>query len=233
MNWQCVRGDAENMFTGDCRSCIETGSLCDTSLACLNISRPHYVSQDYQMQLMLLEQHNKKRLLMARQEQDNVGQSSSQPSHHVATATVNYRSGNPTLQDYQMQMMLLEQQNKKQALQKRREMQIGTLHERNQQSLSKARQGPVDLEQISSSGLGQPALDNQAQLPVQKSTERPLEARNDRGAVMREVHPQPLMARDPFSPLLAPTAEASRHPDQRSQPATPSHGMSSAVPAVE
>lgn len=29
--------------------------------------------QDYQMQLMLLEQQNKKRLLMARQEQDNVG----------------------------------------------------------------------------------------------------------------------------------------------------------------
>ena len=135
MNWQCVRADAENMFAGDCRSCVETGSLCDTSLACLNISRPHHMSQDYQMQLMLLHQQNKKRLLMARQEQDNVGQSWSQPSHHVATPTVNYPSGNHTLQDYQMQ--------------------------------------------VSISGPGESALDNQAQLPVQKSTERPLEARND------------------------------------------------------
>ncbi len=219
------------MFTGDCRSCIETGSLCDTSLACLNISRPHYVSQDYQMQLMLLEQHNKKRLLMARQEQDNVGQTLSQRSHHVATATVNYPSGNHTLQDYEMQMMLLEQQNQRQAEIKRREMQVGTLHERNQQCLSKAGQGPVDVEQVSNSGHGQPALDNQAQLPVQKSTKRPLEARNDRGAVVREV--QPKLSVDSFSPLLGPTAEASRHPDQRSQPATPSQGSSSTVPAVE
>lgn len=34
----------------------------------------NHALQDYQMQLMLLEQQNKKRLLMARQEQDNVGQ---------------------------------------------------------------------------------------------------------------------------------------------------------------
>ena len=33
----------------------------------------NHALQDYQMQLMLLEQQNKKRLLMARQEQDNVG----------------------------------------------------------------------------------------------------------------------------------------------------------------
>ncbi|KAH6643141.1 hypothetical protein C7974DRAFT_118002 [Boeremia exigua] len=35
--------------------------------------------QDYQMQLMLLEQQNKKRLLMARQEQDNISQPHPQP----------------------------------------------------------------------------------------------------------------------------------------------------------
>jgi hypothetical protein len=33
----------------------------------------NHALQDYQMQLMLLEQQNKKRLLMARQEQDNIG----------------------------------------------------------------------------------------------------------------------------------------------------------------
>ena len=216
MNRQCLRGDAENISTEDCRSCIETGSLCDTSLACLNISRPHYVSQDYQLQLMLLEQHNKKRLLMARQEQNNLGQSSSQLFHHVATATVNYPSGNHALQDFQMQAMLLEQQNKKRHIMARQnsdEMQVGTLHDRNQPCLSKARQDPVDVEQVSTSCPVQPSIDNQAPLPIQKSEERPSEARDNRGAVIREVQPQPLMARDPFSPLLAPMAEASRCPD--------------------
>lgn len=36
----------------------------------------NHALQDYQMQLMLLEQQNKKRLLMARQEQDSIGQAS-------------------------------------------------------------------------------------------------------------------------------------------------------------
>lgn len=38
-----------------------------------NPSQGNHALQDYQMQLMLLEQQNKKRLLMARQEQDNIG----------------------------------------------------------------------------------------------------------------------------------------------------------------
>ena len=39
----------------------------------------NHALQDYQMQLMLLEQQNKKRLLMARQEQDNVSRPDGQP----------------------------------------------------------------------------------------------------------------------------------------------------------
>jgi hypothetical protein len=47
-----------------------------------NPSQGNHALQDYQMQLMLLEQQNKKRLLMARQEQDNINHvpGSSQPS---------------------------------------------------------------------------------------------------------------------------------------------------------
>jgi hypothetical protein len=47
----------------------------------VNPSPGNHALQDYQMQLMLLEQQNKKRLLMARQEQENVNQvpGSSQP----------------------------------------------------------------------------------------------------------------------------------------------------------
>jgi hypothetical protein len=59
----------------------------------------NHALQDYQMQLMLLEQQNKKRLMMARQEQDVLPEPSSQALS--------------PLQDYQMQLILLEQQNKK------------------------------------------------------------------------------------------------------------------------
>ena len=46
-----------------------------------NATQGNHALQDYQMQLMLLEQQNKKRLLMARQEQDNINHvpGSSQP----------------------------------------------------------------------------------------------------------------------------------------------------------
>src|SRR5271155_5087001 len=39
----------------------------------------NHALQDYQMQLMLLEQQNKKRLMMARQEQDSIGREPSMP----------------------------------------------------------------------------------------------------------------------------------------------------------
>jgi hypothetical protein len=84
-----------------------------------------YALQDYQMQLMLLEQQNKKRALMARQNysdtiqsgfdgQRNIVEISPRPSIPAAKA-------NHSLQDYQMQMMLLEQQNKKRLLMARQE----------------------------------------------------------------------------------------------------------------
>ncbi|KAL9000587.1 MAG: hypothetical protein Q9169_000880 [Polycauliona sp. 2 TL-2023] len=63
--------------------------------------------EDFQMQLQLLEQQNKQRLLMARH--------THQP----------YQPHQPaTLQDYQMQVMLLEQQSKKRLLMARQEQEI-------------------------------------------------------------------------------------------------------------
>ena len=62
------------------------------------------------MQLALLEQRNKERLIIARQEIDQAGGSA---------------AGQPPFgdgQDYQMQLMLLEQQNKKRLLMARQEM---------------------------------------------------------------------------------------------------------------
>tara|TARA_R110002003_G_scaffold124_3_gene11199 strand:- start:26276 stop:29233 length:2958 start_codon:yes stop_codon:yes gene_type:complete len=65
----------------------------------------NHALQDYNMQLMLLEQQNRKRLLLARQEQDNMMGN----------------QGNHALQDYNMQLMLLEQQNRKRLLLARQE----------------------------------------------------------------------------------------------------------------
>ena len=58
----------------------------------------NHALQDYQMQLMLLEQQNKKRLLMARQEQDNVRQPEGQqipggPSYAQGVSPSGSRSG--------------------------------------------------------------------------------------------------------------------------------------------
>ena len=96
--------------------CISTETECEYSLARFNghvdpLARfdrrdTHTSSalQDYQMQMMLLEQQNKKRLLMARQEQDGSGY----PSRLLPNSAP---SRNTALQDYQLQLMLLEQQN--------------------------------------------------------------------------------------------------------------------------
>jgi hypothetical protein len=87
---------------------------------------PHQ-QQDHSMQLMLLEQQNKKRLLMVRQEQDEQDRRNQSfhsppppPAQHEIFAGNGLRGAQPTqtsedakkLQDYQMSLMLLEQQNK-------------------------------------------------------------------------------------------------------------------------
>ena len=68
--------------------------------------------EDYQMQLMLLEQQNKRRLMMARQEQ-NVA---SAPLAGVAEVSQKPKpkpsAQGTALDDYERQLMLLEQQNK-------------------------------------------------------------------------------------------------------------------------
>jgi hypothetical protein len=99
----------------------------------------HHTLQDHQMQLMLLEQQNRKLLLMARQEQDSlqypagVGPDSNAPGisppssgrrsidEQGLAASQTSTSRIHALQDRQMQLMLLEQQNKKRLLMARQE----------------------------------------------------------------------------------------------------------------
>jgi len=73
-------------------------------------SVPGGALEDYQMQLILLEQQNKRRLMLARQEQ-NAGNDQS-----IAVEKVSQKPNSSTqstaLDDYQRQLMLLEQQNK-------------------------------------------------------------------------------------------------------------------------
>lgn len=66
----------------------------------------NHALQDYQMQLMLLEQQNKKRLLMARQEQDSMAHPGAQPNGQFppgASPQGMQRAGNPSPNPSDMQ----------------------------------------------------------------------------------------------------------------------------------
>lgn len=113
MNKQCERGNAARGFPRECRFCIEAGSSCNSSLACLNASRPHYMPMDNLMELVLLVHQNKERILMTRPEQSGTGHAMPRISHVEPTGRGRLPSFNPSLPDYHRQLMLLEQQNQK------------------------------------------------------------------------------------------------------------------------
>lgn len=133
-----------------CSTCVANQVQCEGTLARFNQDMSGFIfgnhaAQDYQMQLMILEQQNKRRLLMARTEQDNASSSAVRSiqdftgtgQNHIlcaaqsapplawyhqpvtAGASATPHNQNPARQDYQMQLMLLEQQNKKRLLQAR------------------------------------------------------------------------------------------------------------------
>lgn len=81
-----------------------------------------YALQDYQMQLMLLEQQNKKRLLMARQEHERT-QPQPQPSVEIGGPTGNSMSAH-ALEDYRMQLSQLEARNQRRIALARQEQDI-------------------------------------------------------------------------------------------------------------
>lgn len=69
-----------------------------------NNGNGNHALQDYQMQLMLLEQQNKKRLLMARQEQDSMAHPNGPNSGTFQTAmSPNSRAGDPSPNPNDMQ----------------------------------------------------------------------------------------------------------------------------------
>jgi hypothetical protein len=105
---------------------------------------PRHELQDYQIPLMLLEQQNKKRLLMARQAQDEpVTSTENQPALDLKPTPPTYV--NHALQDYQMQQLILEQQNKKRLLMARQEQdELITITE-NQPALDPKPTPPTDI----------------------------------------------------------------------------------------
>ncbi|KAL8675382.1 MAG: hypothetical protein Q9168_000213 [Polycauliona sp. 1 TL-2023] len=93
---------------------------------------------DFQMQLQLLEQQNKQRLLMARPAQ--------QPPH--------------VRQDYQMQLMLLEQQNKKRLLMARQEQEQGSNEAPIPRRFNLSADTTLELANKSANGRKQPVADS-------------------------------------------------------------------------
>jgi hypothetical protein len=98
----------------------------------------HRALPDYQMKLMLLEQQNERRRLIARQEQEILAtDNQALPGYQMQSMVVKQQNemrrlmerqeqeiratGNQALQDYHSQLMLLEQQNKKRLLMARQE----------------------------------------------------------------------------------------------------------------
>lgn len=104
----------------------------------------HRALPDYQMQLMLLEQQNERRRLIARQEQQEILATDNQalPGYQMQSMVVKQQNemrrlmerqeqevratGNQALQDYHSQLMFLEQQNKKRLLMPRQEPELET-----------------------------------------------------------------------------------------------------------
>lgn len=114
----CATIDGSERAPGSCDGQPAVGSIVgQPSVENIDAQAPAtnlYALQNYQMQLMLLEQQNKKRLMLARQELD---------AQHQVTV-VDYSKdecpdgkgpepNNHALQGYQSQLMLLEQQNKR------------------------------------------------------------------------------------------------------------------------
>jgi Xaa-Pro dipeptidase len=135
---------------------IDTIPGCSSRVA---VPPSNHSTQDHQMQLMLLEQQNKKRLLMAQQEEEQRQYHQGQEHQAQITEVQNMfqepmqsRSAqeqtsqfpeqhysNHALQDYQMQLLLLEQQNKKRLLlaanEQDRQAQSGEAPNMSQQSM--------------------------------------------------------------------------------------------------
>jgi hypothetical protein len=90
-----VGGDSVEMFAGNSGAPVRQGQPGQPG----GSQAGNHALQDYQMQLMLLEQQNKKRLLMARQEQDSMSQpphvpgSVGQPSFPPAMSPSGSRAG--------------------------------------------------------------------------------------------------------------------------------------------
>lgn len=82
------------------------------------VQEPYPSLNDYQVQVMALEQSNKRRLIMARQEQERFQES---PVNDAPSLPANPCQEFYGHQDYQMQLMLLERQNKRRLLIARQE----------------------------------------------------------------------------------------------------------------
>ena len=208
MNRQCEREGEESWYC-TCKYCVETGSPCDCSLAMLNSSRrPIYQNrgdnnhalQEYQMQLMLLEQQRKKQFIQGRQQ---AGSMMLTPSHSQPMSSSSPYSQPPSnaFQDHRMQEK--------------------GLRKRNEQRSPEATKAAADEG-------SQQAQDNQARSPLQKYDAPTTETRPDQVA---KDH----FALMPTTVSTSPTqSDHHHHPTDPSQSDMDLHGnISTPVLALE
>ena len=117
-NRKCERKEATTGLPPNCDSCIEIDSLCSCHLAYINISRPHHTvlelllfaqehtldaQQNFQLELILLEEQNKVALLMARE-------------YPIASGLSSPPTSGAARSSYQWQLTLRAQQKSKRLL---------------------------------------------------------------------------------------------------------------------
>lgn len=220
MNRQCERKDVGIMSPSICNSCADIGSPCDNSLACLNICRPHYAPQDYQMSFILFQQQKNKKLLMS--------QSWPQPVTHDRR--------NHALMDYQMQLMLLEQQNMKRVLMARQQQ-----YNMDQVSFQPSQHSKIWLKGPSYLGIQNacpspsPLITEEALLQWGMSVEQPqpMKTWNAPNAYSGNNHLQDSTLLDPSVLLPGPMIEAAGQPDQFSQSAASNRNTFCVPPAQQ
>ena len=99
----------------ECDFCFENSSLCGFSLAYLNISWPHQEPPPPHMVAIFFAEHDKEHHREAKQTHNGMDRSSSSSDRQRPIAGPS-GSGNHALQDYQMQLMLLEQEQTRRRL---------------------------------------------------------------------------------------------------------------------
>lgn len=207
--------------------------------------QPTRASQEYQMQLMLLEQQNVRRSMRPRG-QATTGQSYPRSTDHAVASRGQHQISDHALRHYREAQQSSSRVDRAQqttnsmgltpaysqpafsnvprspprsSTSQDHETQSNTLVGRNEPILSEAGRILADGGQSFRSGSYDPGLHHEAPLRGRKYEKQPMQAQHDQSSLTRQNQPQPTMASD--GPATAPILMVANptHPDRQTHPA--------------